>query len=104
VGDFNDDGKDDILWRNSQDGRNVLYFAGTANLAGKTLSTTSQNLTPRADLNELVAGVGDFNGDGKADILWRNESSGANEIWLGGNSTTVQTVNTVNTQWKIAGV
>jgi hypothetical protein len=26
--------------------------------------------------------VGDFNGDGKADILWRNGSAGQVEIWL----------------------
>jgi hypothetical protein len=29
----------------------------------------------------LREGVGDFNGDSKPDILWRNTSTGANAIW-----------------------
>jgi len=29
-----------------------------------------------------VQGIGDFDGDGKADILWRNSSTGENYIWL----------------------
>src|SRR5205809_561890 len=29
-----------------------------------------------------VKGIGDFDGDGKADILWRNSSTGENYIWL----------------------
>ena len=30
----------------------------------------------------VVQGVGDFNGDGKRDILWRNKSTGVISIWL----------------------
>ena len=29
-----------------------------------------------------IAGVGDFDGDGKADILWRNTSTGQSSVYL----------------------
>jgi hypothetical protein len=49
-----------------------------------------------------VASVGDFNGDGKADILWRNLSTGADTIWLAGNSGTSQAVATVaDLTWQV---
>ncbi len=50
-----------------------------------------------------IAGSGDFNGDGKADILWQNSSSGLRVIWLM-NGTTLQSVvslGTVPTSWSI---
>jgi hypothetical protein len=51
-----------------------------------------------------VAGFGDFNGDHKADVLWRNASSGANIIWRSANISTAQSVSTVsNLQWVPAG-
>ena len=34
-----------------------------------------------------VAQIGDFNGDGKADILWRNTVSGAMQDWTMNGST-----------------
>jgi hypothetical protein len=30
------------------------------------------------DIGWRIVGVGDFNGDGKPDILWRHETSGQN--------------------------
>ena len=30
----------------------------------------------------MIAGFGDFNGDGKADILWRNQNTGDVYVWL----------------------
>lgn len=29
-----------------------------------------------------IAAVGDFSGDGRADIFWRDSSSGTNAIWV----------------------
>ena len=43
---------------------------------------TGEGYLAETDLNWQVAGVGDFNGDGRADILWRNSSTGENYIWL----------------------
>jgi hypothetical protein len=34
-----------------------------------------------ADLSWRIAGVGDYDGDGKADVLWRNASSGENYLY-----------------------
>ena len=44
--------------------------------------------TTVADQNWKVAGTGDFNGDGKSDILWRNTSTGDNAIWKSGDAAT----------------
>jgi plastocyanin len=46
----------------------------------------------------------DFNGDGRADILWRNSSTGSNAIWRSGSSGTPQAVTSVtNLAWTVAG-
>ena len=53
----------------------------------------------------LVAGVADFNGDGKTDILWRNTDIGYNTIWLSANVATGQAVTGVGSQaWQVSGV
>jgi len=35
-----------------------------------------------SDANQRIAGVGDFNFDGKPDILWRYKSNGMLSFWL----------------------
>jgi hypothetical protein len=52
-----------------------------------------------------VAGVGDFNGDGDADILWRNAATGEVDMWLM-NGVTVASTATLLTDpnWSVAGV
>src|SRR5438093_6580666 len=81
VGDFNGDGKADILWRNSSTGQNYVYLMNGTTVTGGSLRT-------QADQNWQVAGVGDFNGDGRADILWRSSSTGENYLCLM-NATTI---------------
>jgi hypothetical protein len=96
-GDFNGDGKDDILWRNISTGANAIWRSGNA--------TTSQGVTSVASLAWKVAGVGDFDGDGKADIFWRNTDTGANAIWKAANSAMPQTVAAVTVRtWNVAGI
>ncbi|MGD0368277.1 MAG: VCBS repeat-containing protein, partial [Acidobacteriaceae bacterium] len=38
-----------------------------------------------------IAGVGDFNGDGKSDILWQNSTTGQIYIWFINGTTTAST-------------
>ena len=81
VGDFNGDGKADILWWNSTTGQVYLWLMnGTTMSGGGSVSYVSSGWN--------IAGIGDFNGDGKADILWRNSSTGQVYIWLM-NGTTI---------------
>src|SRR2546426_865500 len=101
IGDFDGDGRADILWRNTSTGQNYVYLMnGTAILTEGYLRTV-------ADLNWTIAGVGDFDGDGKADILWRNSATGENYIYLM-NGMAIRTESylrqVVDLNWKIVGV
>ena len=76
VGDFNNDGKADIVWRNVSTGDVRVWL-----MNGRTI--TAKTIVQRvADPIWRMTCVGDFNGDGKSDILWRNVSTGDNAIWL----------------------
>jgi hypothetical protein len=79
IGDFNGDGKADLLWRyygsGGYQGWNVIWY-----MNGETI--TSYGFPPMvADLNWKVDGTGDFDQDGKADMLWRYYGSGGYQGW-----------------------
>ena len=103
VGDFNGDGRDDLIWRNS-DGT-VTEWLGQANggFAGNWA-----NFNTNANSSWQIAGVGDFNGDGRDDLIWRN-TDGTVTNWLGqanggfaGNWADFDA--NANSSWQIAGV
>jgi plastocyanin len=96
-GDFNADGKSDLLWR---------YFVSGANTIWKSAnSATKQTVTAISDLSWIVAGVGDVNADRKFDIVWRNTSSGSGSVWYSANSATKLVLTALTDQhWKIVGV
>lgn len=94
VADFSSDAKDDILWRNTLTGANVLW-----QLDGLTV-TNSFNLPTVLDRNWYVAGMNDlqgtfknddFNNDGRPDIFWRN-TNGSCVLWLMSSASTVASV------------
>ncbi len=101
TGDFNGDGMADILWRNTTTGDLAIWeMNGTTILNANTAGVGNE------PLNWTVVGVGDFNGDGKADILWRN-NNGNVAIWLMNGTTvlnaTTATFGNKTMTWSVAG-
>src|SRR5439155_897357 len=100
--DFGGDGRSDILWRNQGTGENYLYP-----MNGTTILPSEGYLRTVADLAWHIAGVGDFDGDGKADILWRNTSTGQNYIYLM-NGITIGAEgylrSVADQNWQVAGI
>jgi type VI secretion system secreted protein VgrG len=76
MGDFDGDGKADLLWRNAASGQNVGWL-----MSGLTASY-SAFLPAIADTTWEIKGTGDLDGDGKADVLWRNAVNGQNIAWF----------------------
>ena len=72
---------------------------------GPPIRLTPQAVTTVSNLDWYVAGSGDYNGDGQADILWRNIRTGANTIWRSANSATRQGMFSVKpfVGWRVAG-
>ena len=77
IGDFNGDNRDDILWRH--DNGHLTDWLGTAN-GGFT--DNGANAFSSVSTDWSVAGIGDFNGDSRDDILWRHDNGHLTE-WLG---------------------
>jgi hypothetical protein len=104
TGDFNGDEKVDILWRYygagpAQGFNYVWYMDGVTVTGGVLLPTIS-------DTSWQIVGTGDFNQDGKPDILWRNYSSGLNYVWyMNGVTFTggvlLETISDIS--WQIGG-
>ena len=71
MADFNRNGVTHLLWRNTRMNAGTLWQVtpGTTGFGYMTV-----NLTELASLSQYgFQGLGDFNGDGNVDILWRSK-------------------------------
>jgi Bacterial pre-peptidase C-terminal domain len=83
--DMTGDGKADLVWRNASAGKIAFWEIDGAEIAtlpggGYTAATREVPFTIPADY--FIAGVADFDGDKKGDLIWRNNNDGFVGIWL----------------------
>src|SRR5437762_8797070 len=99
IGDFDGDGRADILWR-SATGDDYFLWMKSGTIA------TGEVLVKVGDPAWQVQGIGDFDGDGKADLLWRNSSTGENYIYLmnGLKIASRGSINAVSLNWQVQAV
>ncbi len=111
VGDFDGDGVADILWRHRDTHKLSVWFMnppGGAKAARKARADFVNNV----DLAYTVAGVGDFDANGRADVLWRHRGTHKLSIWYlnapSGEKISrrarADLVNNVDAFYQIAGV
>jgi probable HAF family extracellular repeat protein len=75
AGDFNGDVHADLVWRHTGDGLTEIQFLSGITPVGGGVITNNP-----FDSSWSVAGVGDFNGDGHPDLVWRHAGDGLTEI------------------------
>ena len=109
TGDFNGDGKTDILWRyyggGGGQGTIIIWCMDGANVI-------DQIYPPQVlDTDWKIDGIGDFDGDGRADLLWRYYATGAGSgttiIWYMDGSTIIgqdRPYLISDTDWRIDGI
>jgi hypothetical protein len=83
VGDFDGDGKADLVLRNTSTGATSIYLLNGATVASSALLPASATMQ--------VIGSGDYNGDGRVDLIWRDSASGATSVWLMNGTATLGT-------------
>ena len=112
--DFNGDGWPDLVWRRLVSGDNALWWMTGASLLSTTslLPTGAGGASALSDMNWEIRAVGDFNNDGKPDLLWQNQSTGDLSVWTFNNQ---QRLNTLwltlssgthgdpDVNWKVVG-
>ena len=112
TGDFTGNGKADILWVNASDRTMQIWAMDGGRVTGR-VTVAAENGTPEHSAPPwTIVRVGDFNRDGKADILWLNTSDRTMQIWMmdGGrvaNRVTVVAENSTSEHslppWSIVG-
>jgi len=92
TGDFNGDGIADILCRDQVAGTVGVWRVSTSGSSGSTVPgqpVTGGVWTVLGQPDPAVwtmAGIGDFNADGTADLLWHNQVAGTVGVWIVSNA------------------
>jgi subtilisin family serine protease len=102
----------EFSWEELSDEREIQVLvepgdvgAGVVRIQGLAIGGTA-NLCTVTDTSWQIVGTGDFNGDEKVDILWRNYANGKNSVWYMNGVAVIGGANlcsVTDTSWQIVG-
>jgi hypothetical protein len=103
AGDTNGDRAADIIWQHRTQGWLAVWYLNGAQVIGTQLLSIQRMTDPTWH----IRAVGDANGDGRADLLWQNDSRGALGVWFlnGGSVTGTATLSRprADVSWRVVG-
>jgi hypothetical protein len=101
-GDFNKDGRPDLLWQHQGNGAIVTW------LMNGRVANGSQAVGTVSDANWRVVALADFNHDSMVDLLWQHQVNGNLVVWYMNGATQIgggPVAGTVgDPTWKVAAV
>ena len=74
--------KRDIAWYNSETGETQIWFMDGQRIASRATVLDENGQAIFIGPPFSIVGVGDMNGNGKADIVWYNSETGETQIWF----------------------
>ena len=82
TGDFNGDGRSDLLWHNRDTNHIQSWLLNAAQIIGRPEVNDERGQRAVVGLPWTIVGTGDFNGDGRVDILWHNRDTNHVQAWF----------------------
>lgn len=99
-GDFNGDGYNDLLWRNTVTGDNYIHYLSSGGVSAV------QKINTVADQQWQIEAIADINGDGRDDLIWRHQTTHLLYAYLMNGNQVTQSgfLSSPSADWQLAAV
>jgi hypothetical protein len=102
-GDINGDGVNDVVWMQPSTGQVAIWLVSSPS----TVITATYPARLGASTHLVLAGAGDIDGNGRAELLWRDSVTGELLVWdlsAAGVIASTRSYGVVPTEWELRGI